>query len=46
MLVTIDDFDQEFAKSRNNPRLMALLDARTSQAATTSLDEVKRQRKL
>jgi hypothetical protein len=46
MLVAIDDFDQELAKSRNNPRLIALLDARASQAATTSLDEVKRQLNL
>jgi hypothetical protein len=46
MLVAIDDFDQELAKSRNTPRLMALLDARASQTVTTSLDEVKRQLNL
>ena len=46
LLVAIDDLNQELAKSRKNPRLMALLDARASQAATTSLDDVKRQLNL
>jgi hypothetical protein len=42
LLVAIDDFDQEIARTRNNPRLMALLAARAKQAATVPLDEVKR----
>lgn len=42
LLVAIDDFDQEIARTRNNPRLMVLLDARARETATTSLDEVKR----
>jgi hypothetical protein len=42
LLVAIDDFDQEIARTRNNPRLMALLEARAKQTATVSLDEVKR----
>jgi hypothetical protein len=41
LLVAIDDFDQEIARTRNNPRLMALLDARAKATATVSLDEVK-----
>ena len=28
LLVAIDDFDREIARSRSNPKLMALLDAR------------------
>ena len=42
MLIAIDDFDRELAKCRNNPRLMALLDARAAQTATVSFDEAKR----
>jgi len=42
LLVAIDDFDQEIVRTRNNPRLMALLDARAKETATISLDEVKR----
>jgi hypothetical protein len=42
MVIAIDEFDQEIAKSRNNPRLMALLEARASQTATIPLAEVKR----
>ena len=42
LLVALDEFDQEIARSRNNPRLMALLEARASQSATVSLHEVKR----
>jgi hypothetical protein len=42
LLVAIDDFDQEIARTRNNPRLMALLEARAKQTATVPLDEVKR----
>ena len=43
MLVAIDEFDQEIARSRANPRLMALLESRAKQPATISLDAVKRQ---
>ena len=42
ILIAIDDFDQEIAKSRSNPRLMALLEQRARQSATVPLDEVKR----
>jgi hypothetical protein len=42
MVIAIDEFDQEIAKSRSNPRLMALLEARAAQTATVALDEVKR----
>jgi hypothetical protein len=42
----IDDFDQEIAKSRANPRLMALLEARAAQTTTVSLDEAKRRLNL
>jgi hypothetical protein len=41
ILIAIDDFDQEIAKTRANPRLMALLEARAQQTTTLSLDEVK-----
>jgi len=43
LLVAVDDFDQEIARTRNNPRLMALLESRAKQKATIPLDEVKRQ---
>ena len=46
LLVALDDMDQEVAKSRNNPRLMALLEARAAQTATVPLDEVKRRLQL
>jgi hypothetical protein len=42
LLVAIDDFDQEIDRTRNNPRLMALLEARAKQTTTVPLDEVKR----
>jgi hypothetical protein len=42
MLIAIDEYDDEIAKSRSNPRLMALLEARASQTATIPLNEVKR----
>jgi hypothetical protein len=42
LLVAVDDFDQEIARTRNNPRLMALLESRAKQKATIPLDEVKR----
>jgi hypothetical protein len=46
LLIAIDEFDQEVAKSRNNPRLMALLEARAAQSNTSLLDDVKRQLQL
>jgi len=42
LLVAVDDFDQEIARTRNNPRLMAVLEARAQQKATIPLEEVKR----
>jgi hypothetical protein len=42
LLVAIDDFDQEIARTRNNPKLMAVLEARAKQTETIPLDEVKR----
>jgi hypothetical protein len=42
ILIAVDDFDREIARSRNNPRLMALLESRAAQTATVSLDEAER----
>jgi hypothetical protein len=42
LLVAIDEFDREIARTRNNPRLIALLEARARQSSTVPLDEVKR----
>ena len=42
LVVAIDDFDEEIARTRNNPRLMTLLEERARQTATIPLDEVKR----
>jgi hypothetical protein len=42
LLVAIDEFDHEIARTRNNPRLMALLATRAQQTTTIPLDEVKR----
>jgi hypothetical protein len=42
LVVAIDDFDQEIARTRKNPKLMALLEARAKQTATIPLDEVKK----
>jgi hypothetical protein len=42
LVTAIDHFDQEIVRTRNNRRLMALLDARAKETATVSLDEVKR----
>jgi hypothetical protein len=42
MLVAIDDFDEEIARTRQNARLMALLDERARQTQTVPLEEVKR----
>jgi hypothetical protein len=43
LLTAIDEFDREVARTRQNARLMALLDERAKQARTIPLDEVKRQ---
>jgi hypothetical protein len=42
LLIAVDEFDQELAKGRDNPRLAALLEKRAAQTATMPLDEVKR----
>jgi hypothetical protein len=42
LLVAVDDFDREIARTRANPKLMALLDARSKGEATVPLAEVKR----
>jgi hypothetical protein len=43
LLSAIDDFDQEVARTRQNEKLMALLDERVGQTRTIPLDEVERQ---
>lgn len=43
MVTAVDEFDQEIARTRQNAKLMALLDERAKQAQTVPLDEVKRQ---
>ena len=43
MVTAVDEFDQETARTRQNAKLMALLDERAKQAQTVPLDEVKRQ---
>jgi hypothetical protein len=43
LLVAVDDFAQEILRTRQNERLMALLDERAKQTQTVPLDEVKRQ---
>jgi regulator of extracellular matrix RemA (YlzA/DUF370 family) len=42
MLVAIEDFDLEIVRTRQNTKLMALLDQRATQTETVPLDEVKR----
>jgi len=42
LLVAVDDFDREIARTRANPRLMALLESRARQTTTVSLEEAKR----
>src|SRR5208337_3723171 len=41
LLVAVDDFDREIARTRANPRLMALLESRAKQTTTVSLEEAK-----
>ena len=43
LLTAVDEFDREIARTRQNARLMALLDERARQSKTVPLDEVKRQ---
>jgi hypothetical protein len=43
MLTAVDEFDLEIARTRQNAKLMALLDERARQAETFPMDEVKRQ---
>ena len=43
LLTAVDEFDQEIARTRQNAKLMALLDERGKQSKTIPLDEVKRQ---
>ena len=43
LLVAVDDFAQEILRTRQNERLMALLDERAKQTQTVPLDEVRRQ---
>jgi hypothetical protein len=43
LVTAIDDFDEELARTRQNAKLMALLDERAKQTQTVHLDEVKRQ---
>ena len=43
MLMAIDDFDEEIARTRQNGKLMAFLEERARQQKTVPLDEVKRQ---
>jgi hypothetical protein len=43
LLTAIDAFDREIARTRQNARLMELLDERAKQSKTIPLDEVKRE---
>ena len=43
LLTAIDEFDREIARTRQNAKLMVLLDERAKQSETIPLDEVKRQ---
>jgi hypothetical protein len=42
IVVAIDDFDHEIARTRSNPKLVALLEARVRQTATIPLDKAKK----
>jgi hypothetical protein len=42
LVAAIDDFGEEIARTRNNPKLMKVLEERARQTATIPLDEVKR----
>jgi hypothetical protein len=43
VVTPVDDFDLELVRTRQNDKLMALLDERARQTACVSLEEVKRQ---
>ncbi len=43
LLSAVDDCEHEVARTRQNAKLMALLDERGKQTATVSLEEAKRQ---
>jgi hypothetical protein len=43
MLVAVEDFDEEIARTRQNAKCMTLLDTRAKQTHTVPLEEVKRQ---
>jgi hypothetical protein len=43
LLSSVDEFDREIARTRQNAKVMALLDERAKQTKTIPLDEVKRQ---
>ena len=43
LLTAIDEFDREIVRTRQNAKLMTLLDERAKQTKTIPLDEVKRQ---
>jgi hypothetical protein len=43
MVSAVDDFEYEIVRTRQNAKLMAMLDERAKQAETISLEEVKRQ---
>jgi hypothetical protein len=42
VLTVVDEFDLEIARTRQNARLMALLDERARQTETLPMDEVRR----
>jgi hypothetical protein len=42
LLSAVDDFEIEIAQTRQNEKLMALLEARARQTRTVPLDEAKR----
>jgi hypothetical protein len=46
IITAVDDFDQEIARTRQNAKLMALLDSRAKQTKTVPLGAVKRQLRL
>jgi hypothetical protein len=43
IISAVDDFDIEIARTRQNEKLMALLDERAKQTQTVSIEEVQRQ---
>ena len=43
IVTVIDEFDEEVSRTRQNAKLMALLDERAKQEQTISLADVKRQ---